>query len=98
MTRLYREGRTETVRSCTIESAAFVRAMDDASKTVSILHIITSNGSELHPEIANKSYVLNTYCFVAMCIGIGRDAHRDHLRSSVSLHLPASFYTRYRSA
>jgi len=33
MTRLYREGRTETVRSCTIESAAFVRAMEDKSKT-----------------------------------------------------------------
>ncbi len=34
MTRLFREGRTETVRSCTIESAAFVKSMDDRSKTV----------------------------------------------------------------
>jgi carnitine O-palmitoyltransferase 1, liver isoform len=31
MTRLYREGRTETVRPCTIESAAWVRAMDNPS-------------------------------------------------------------------
>lgn len=29
MTRLFREGRTETVRSCTSESAAFVRALED---------------------------------------------------------------------
>ncbi|XP_076050360.1 carnitine O-palmitoyltransferase whd [Oratosquilla oratoria] len=29
MTRLYREGRTETVRPCTIESAAWVKAMED---------------------------------------------------------------------
>lgn len=29
MTRLFREGRTETVRSCTIESSAWVRSMDD---------------------------------------------------------------------
>ncbi|KAK3570590.1 hypothetical protein QTP86_023651 [Hemibagrus guttatus] len=29
MTRMFREGRTETVRSCTIESTAFVRAMED---------------------------------------------------------------------
>ena len=29
MTRLYLQGRTETVRSCTIESSAWVRAMED---------------------------------------------------------------------
>jgi len=29
MTRLFREGRTETVRSCTIESSAWVKAMED---------------------------------------------------------------------
>jgi carnitine O-palmitoyltransferase 1, liver isoform len=29
MTRLYREGRTETVRPCTIESCAWVKAMED---------------------------------------------------------------------
>lgn len=34
MTRLFREGRTETVRSCTVESSAWVKAMED--KTLSI--------------------------------------------------------------
>ncbi|XP_010141283.1 PREDICTED: carnitine O-palmitoyltransferase 1, muscle isoform-like, partial [Buceros rhinoceros silvestris] len=29
MTRLFREGRTETVRSCTAEATAFVRSMED---------------------------------------------------------------------
>ncbi|XP_030646787.1 carnitine O-palmitoyltransferase 1, muscle isoform [Chanos chanos] len=33
MTRMFREGRTETVRSCTNESAAFVRAMEDKNST-----------------------------------------------------------------
>lgn len=33
MTRLYREGRTETVRSCTVESSAWVKAMEN--KTLS---------------------------------------------------------------
>ncbi|KAF1562662.1 Carnitine O-palmitoyltransferase 1, muscle isoform, partial [Eudyptes schlegeli] len=33
MTRLFREGRTETVRSCTAESTAFVRSMGDARQT-----------------------------------------------------------------
>jgi carnitine O-palmitoyltransferase 1 len=33
MTRLFREGRTETVRPCTIESSRWVKAMDDSSTT-----------------------------------------------------------------
>lgn len=34
MTRLFREGRTETVRPCTIESAAWVKSMADGKSTV----------------------------------------------------------------
>lgn len=34
MTRLFREGRTETVRPCTIESAAWVKSMLDETSTV----------------------------------------------------------------
>nr|XP_009682862.1 PREDICTED: carnitine O-palmitoyltransferase 1, muscle isoform [Struthio camelus australis] len=33
MTRLFREGRTETVRSCTAESTAFVRSLGDARQS-----------------------------------------------------------------
>ncbi|KAM7341695.1 carnitine O-palmitoyltransferase whd isoform 1-T3 [Cochliomyia hominivorax] len=33
MTRLFREGRTETVRPCTIESSDWVKAMEDKTKT-----------------------------------------------------------------
>ncbi|KAM8927580.1 carnitine O-palmitoyltransferase 1, liver isoform-like [Pelodytes ibericus] len=33
MTRLFREGRTETVRSCTVESSNFVKSMMDSSRT-----------------------------------------------------------------
>ncbi|KAG7454332.1 hypothetical protein MATL_G00258530 [Megalops atlanticus] len=33
MTRMFKEGRTETVRSCTNESTAFVRAMEDPDKS-----------------------------------------------------------------
>lgn len=35
MTRMFRDGRTETVRSCTSEAVAFVRAMESADATVS---------------------------------------------------------------
>lgn len=34
MTRLFREGRTETVRPCTIESSAWVKSMVDPKATV----------------------------------------------------------------
>lgn len=34
MTRLFREGRTETVRSCTMQTCDFVRAMMDEKQTV----------------------------------------------------------------
>ncbi|NXU42414.1 CPT1A palmitoyltransferase, partial [Drymodes brunneopygia] len=33
MTRLFREGRTETVRSCTVESCRFVQTMEDPTET-----------------------------------------------------------------
>ena len=36
MTRLYREGRTETVRPITMESTTFVRAMCNPSSTVRV--------------------------------------------------------------
>ena len=36
MTRLFREGRTETVRPCTIESSQWVKAMHDTSVSVSL--------------------------------------------------------------
>lgn len=44
MTRLFKEGRTETVRPCTIESAEWVKSMDNPNFTVSIfvlfIHIL----------------------------------------------------------
>ncbi len=36
MTRMFREGRTETVRACTIESSEWVKSMGDESATVII--------------------------------------------------------------
>ena len=40
MTRLFREGRTETVRSCTMESSAWARSMDDPDIKVHIASYI----------------------------------------------------------
>lgn len=43
MTRLFREGRTETVRSCTCESSNFVQAMLNPDETVSLYSIKYTN-------------------------------------------------------
>ena len=49
MTRLYREGRTETVRPCTIEAAQFVEAMSNPQSTVrGPLMIVTVSTVPLH--------------------------------------------------
>ena len=39
MTRLFRDGRTETVRSCSIESSQWVKSMEDPSISVEDLKI-----------------------------------------------------------
>ncbi|XP_013398447.1 carnitine O-palmitoyltransferase 1, liver isoform-like [Lingula anatina] len=50
MTRLFREGRTETVRSCTIDAANFARAMDDKTKTKAEKMALFKKASETHQE------------------------------------------------
>lgn len=37
MTRLFREGRTETVRSCSIESCEWIKSMANPNSTVALL-------------------------------------------------------------
>ena len=64
MTRLYREGRTETVRSCTIESSAWVRAMED--KTV-------SNAERV--RLMNEACKRHQQGFVDAMCGRGVDRH-----------------------
>ncbi|XP_031786748.1 carnitine O-palmitoyltransferase 1, liver isoform isoform X1 [Nasonia vitripennis] len=48
MTRLFREGRTETVRPCTIESAAWVKAMESKSSTVEEKHKLLMAAAAQH--------------------------------------------------
>ncbi|XP_061195798.1 carnitine O-palmitoyltransferase 1, liver isoform-like isoform X1 [Saccostrea echinata] len=48
MTRLFREGRTETVRSCTVLSSDFVKAMDDPDKTREERIALMKKAADLH--------------------------------------------------
>ncbi|XP_032813916.1 carnitine O-palmitoyltransferase 1, liver isoform-like [Petromyzon marinus] len=51
MTRLFKEGRTETVRSCTVESTKFARAMQDPSCTKEDRLALFRQGSEKHQSM-----------------------------------------------
>ncbi|KAM9481838.1 carnitine O-palmitoyltransferase 1, muscle isoform 1-T2 [Clarias gariepinus] len=51
MTRMFREGRTETVRSCTIQSTAFVRAMEDKSCTNEQRLVLFRTAAEKHQNM-----------------------------------------------
>ncbi|XP_058165038.1 carnitine O-palmitoyltransferase 1, muscle isoform [Dasypus novemcinctus] len=51
MTRMFREGRTETVRSCTSESAAFVQAMTKAHAMKADLQDLFRKASDKHQHM-----------------------------------------------
>ena len=55
MTRMYREGRTETVRSCTNQAAAFVRAMCDPNETVEKKKQLLDAASKAHQDLYKKA-------------------------------------------
>ncbi|KAF6034470.1 CPT1A [Bugula neritina] len=48
MTRLFREGRTETVRSCTVESSAFAKAVCEGDKSDEELKKLLLKACEVH--------------------------------------------------
>lgn len=67
MTRLYREGRTETVRSCSIESCAWVRAMEDdkvsTQEKVRLLRIACERHQQLYLEaMTGKGVDRHIFC------------------------------------
>ena len=66
MTRLYREGRTETVRSCTIESCDFVRAMCEDPK---------EKGKEELRKLLQKSVRTHQELYKDCMSGSGIDRH-----------------------
>ncbi|ENN80944.1 hypothetical protein YQE_02649, partial [Dendroctonus ponderosae] len=64
MTRLYREGRTETVRPCTVESSTWVKAMEDKNTSLEEKIRLLRKACETHQKAIKD----------AMC-GKGMDRH-----------------------
>lgn len=55
MTRLFREGRTETVRSCTVESKEFVNAMNDKNKTKKECIELMRTAAAVHQQLYREA-------------------------------------------
>lgn len=61
MTRLFREGRTETVRPCTIESSAWVKAMEDKTTTTEERIKLFRNACLQHQVIITFGELFNIF-------------------------------------
>ncbi|XP_033740460.1 carnitine O-palmitoyltransferase 1, liver isoform-like isoform X1 [Pecten maximus] len=79
MTRLYKEGRTETVRSCTNESCEFVRSMDDPSKTDAERIKLMKAAAEMHQKgyrdaMTGKGIDRHLFCMYVVSKYLGTDS------------------------
>ncbi|XP_044540220.1 carnitine O-palmitoyltransferase 1, brain isoform-like, partial [Gracilinanus agilis] len=87
VTRLFHEGRTETVRQCTAEACAFVRAMEDARQTDAQRLALFRAAAEKHRALRR-----------AALTGEGIDRHLFCLYLvSRLLRLPSPFLTQVRA-
>uniref|UniRef100_A0A674MKP7 Carnitine O-palmitoyltransferase n=1 Tax=Takifugu rubripes TaxID=31033 RepID=A0A674MKP7_TAKRU len=76
MTRLFREGRTETVRSCTNESCAFIRALE-GGETTDVCRRLFRTASEKHQRLCRMASTgagidRHLFCLyvVSKCLGV----------------------------
>uniref|UniRef100_A0A8C2C417 carnitine O-palmitoyltransferase n=1 Tax=Cyprinus carpio TaxID=7962 RepID=A0A8C2C417_CYPCA len=78
MTRLFREGRTETVRSCTMESCAFVRAMINNKTREEKLRLLTQ-AAEKHQQMyrlamTGQGIDRHLFCLYVVSKYLGQDS------------------------
>ncbi|NXB89361.1 CPT1B palmitoyltransferase, partial [Vidua chalybeata] len=85
MTRLFREGRTETVRSCTSESTAFVRSMADARRSRSERQRLFKAAAEKHQQLYRLAMTgagIDRHLFLPSTL-IGPSTHLDVYKRQV---------------
>ncbi|XP_060771056.1 carnitine O-palmitoyltransferase 1, liver isoform isoform X2 [Neoarius graeffei] len=79
MTRLFREGRTETVRSCTVQTSAFVRAMMDEKAARKEKLQLLKSAAEKHQELyrmamTGKGIDRHLFCLYVVSKYLGVDS------------------------
>ncbi|XP_038561262.1 carnitine O-palmitoyltransferase 1, liver isoform isoform X1 [Micropterus salmoides] len=78
MTRLFREGRTETVRSCTMETCAFVRAMirdETREERLKLLKVAAEKHQDLYRlAMTGKGIDRHLFCLYVVSKYLGEDS------------------------
>nr|XP_055064873.1 carnitine palmitoyltransferase 1Aa (liver) [Misgurnus anguillicaudatus] len=78
MTRLFKEGRTETVRSCTMESCAFVRAMvnnDTREQKLGLLKLAAEKHQQMYRlAMTGKGIDRHLFCLYVVSKYLGQDS------------------------
>ncbi|KAM9312899.1 carnitine O-palmitoyltransferase 1, muscle isoform [Gastrophryne carolinensis] len=79
MTRLFREGRTETVRSCTSETCDFVRSMEDADQSRETRLALYRAAAERHQlmyrlAMTGKGIDRHLFCLYLVSKYLGKDS------------------------
>uniref|UniRef100_A0A8C1DT65 carnitine O-palmitoyltransferase n=2 Tax=Cyprinus carpio TaxID=7962 RepID=A0A8C1DT65_CYPCA len=75
MTRLFREGRTETVRSCTTQTCDFVRAMMNDKATLKLLKVAAEKHQDLYRlAMTGKGIDRHLFCLYLVSKYLGEDS------------------------
>ena len=88
MTRLFRRGRTETVRSLSCESAAFVKALVGKTKSKKEVIALLREASERH-NLSNKDAMtgkgIDRHLFALYIVSRGLDVNSEFLNQALSI-------------
>ncbi|KNC80303.1 hypothetical protein SARC_07338 [Sphaeroforma arctica JP610] len=88
MTRMFKDGRTETIRSCTSKAAAFVKACEDPkvskAETLELLRDACRNHSEISKE-AMKGEGVDRHLFALYVVAMGLGAESKFLSEALNM-------------
>lgn len=87
MTRLFRDGRTETIRSCTSDSKTFVCAFDDANITDEEKYKLLSKASKVHSENSKDAMLgkgIDRHLFAMYVAAMGINIEMPFLQDALS--------------
>ena len=87
MTRLYAEGRTETIRSCSMQSVAFVNAMMDESSNNETRLSLLREAAEQHVVTSRKTMVgqgIDRHLFALYVVSVGKEIESDFVKNAIA--------------